>query len=116
MPMQRNSARPFGLNAHQLGGEVRVCGGGGGVESDCADAEDFDLAARAAASVDEQVVAQLQRRLIEGSAQRLRAARREHRHFRIVDKNIARLVGLRVRWLERLPSPLRELALPSLCR
>jgi hypothetical protein len=42
--------------------------------------------------VDQHIVAQLQRGLIEGPLAAA-AARRKHRHFRIINKDVARFVG-----------------------
>ena len=95
MPMERNSARPLAVTRTIFAVKSACAADVAANRAHARLPEDLRLALDGLRRVDEQVVAHLERGLIEGSAQRLRPARRKHGHFGIVDENIARLFAFR---------------------
>ena len=90
-----------GGHADQFGGEVRAGGGGGGIQRHAGPAKKVDCGRNRSSGVDEQVVAQFKRRLVEGTTETLRTAGRGDRHFRIIDKDVTRLFAGRGKGRQR---------------
>ncbi len=84
--------RPVGPDPHQLRREIGIRGRGGGIEGNARCTEHTNRLSKRPGGVDQQVVAQLEHRLIKLATRRRRPSGREHRYFRVVDKKIAGLL------------------------
>ena len=84
--------RAVGPHAHKLGREVRVGGGHGTKERNARRPKNRQWSFERLGRVDQHVVAEFQRGLIELPARCSTSSWREHRHFRIVNKYVRGLV------------------------